>query len=443
VKMAPPLKRRGSGTRHGRISDFGLALAALTLIAFAIRLIYALAVAPAQIQPGDPRAYHHLADALANGRGYNLEHLLHRDAPTAAHPPLYPLYLAGFWKLGLGSFTAHRAVSCLLGAAAVALIGLLGRRLAGPRVGLLAAGLAVIYPQLFFVDGTLVAESLYAPLIVLTLLLAYRLLGQPSVAVAAALGGVIGLATLTRSDGILLFPLLAVPVAWRTGRGRLRLIALVAATTALVLSPWLVRNWVRFDRFPLLSSNGALTQAATNCPKTYYGRYLGFVAHDCALRSPCLRIRQEIPQSECLLRKARAYVADHRSRVPVVTLARAGRMWNVYAPGLDLSYGQIWARERNTAKVGMAMYFLFVPLGFYGAVLLRRRHVPLLPLLATFLLATLVAMIAFGFSRYRLAAEPALVVLAAVALEWLAARAGRLPAEVRRPIRRSTLLPRR
>jgi 4-amino-4-deoxy-L-arabinose transferase-like glycosyltransferase len=398
-------------------------LGGITVLGLAIRLVYALAIAPGEIQPGDPLLYHTLADALAHGRGYNLDQIYHQSHPTASHPPLYPLYLAVFDRLGLTTFSAQRAISCLLGAATVALLGLLGRRVAGDRAGLLAAGLGAIYPQLFMVDGTLIAESLYAPLVVLTLLLTYRWLDEPSPARAAALGAVIGLATLTRSDGIFLAVLLVPPLLlWRGGGQRLRLLAVTSVALALVLSPWLIRNWVQFDRFPLLSSNGALTQLATNCDETYYGHNVGFVAHQCALRSRCLKIVPEIPQSECLLREARGYVRAHLGRVPVVVAARVGRLWNLYAPRNDLNYGLLWARQKTTATVGMVMYALMVPFALLGVIVLRRRRTPTFPLLAMFLLAMVVAVIAFGFSRYRLSAEPALVVLAAVGAERLTAR---------------------
>jgi 4-amino-4-deoxy-L-arabinose transferase-like glycosyltransferase len=400
---------------------FRWALVAIVVCAFAVRLVYALAIAPGQIQPGDPLLYHVLADALANGRGYNLEAIYHQSHPTAAHPPLYPLYLAVFVKLGLTTFGAQRAISCLLGAATVALLGLLGKRVAGERAGLLAAGIGAVYPQLFMVDGTLIAESLYAPLIVLVLLLTYRVLDKPTPARAAALGATIGLATLTRSDGIFLAVLLVPPLLWRVGGDRLKLLGAVAVALALVLSPWLIRNWVQFDRFPLLSSNGALTQLATNCDETYYGDKVGFVAHQCALRSPCLKIKAEIPQSECLLREARRYVRDHLGRLPVVVAARVGRLWNLYAPRTDLNYGLLWARQKTTATVGMVMYALLVPFGLLGAIALWRRRTPVFPLLAMFVLAMVVAVIAFGFSRYRLTAEPALVVLAAVGVEQVVA----------------------
>jgi 4-amino-4-deoxy-L-arabinose transferase-like glycosyltransferase len=410
--MAGPVERRG----------FSLGLAAIAAVALGIRLVYALAIAPSQLQPGDSIVYHELAKSIAGGHGYNLEALLHRDSPTASHPPLYPLYLAAFDKLGLSSYDAQRAISCLLGTAAVVLIGLVGRRLAGARAGLIAAGLAAVYPQLFMVDGTLVAESMFAPLVVLALLLGYLLLDRPTPLTAAALGAVIGLATLTRSDGVMLLLLLALPLILLLPSRRLALGGVILVAAAIVVSPWLIRNQVQFDRFPLLSTNGALTQLSTNCPEAYYGDRTGFVVHQCALRSDCLKLKDELPQSDCLLREARRYARDHLGRVPVVVAARVAREWNLYKPSQDRVYGQLWAREKTTATVGMAMFALMIPLAVYGLVVLRRRDVPVLPLLGLFVFAALVAVIAFGFSRYRLAAEPALVLLAAVALNALVAR---------------------
>ena len=52
-----------------------------------------------------------------------------------------------------------------------------------------------------------------------------------------------------------------------------------------------------------------------------------------------------------------------------------------------------------------------------GALLVRARRVSLIPLAATVALVTIVAALTFGVTRYRAAAEPALLVLAAVGLE--------------------------
>ena len=50
------------------------------------------------------------------------------------------------------------------------LVGLLGRRAGGERLGLLAAGLCAVYPLMIAVDGALMSETLYGPLIAVALL---------------------------------------------------------------------------------------------------------------------------------------------------------------------------------------------------------------------------------------------------------------------------------
>jgi hypothetical protein len=70
----------------------------------------------------------------------------------------------------------------------------------------------------------------------------------------------------------------------------------------------------------------------------------------------------------------------------------------------------------------VACYYALVLLAAYGVVVLRRRGGPWLILLTPFALVVLVSVISYGFTRLRAGAEPALVVLAAVALDALAAR---------------------
>ena len=91
-------------------------------------------------------------------------------------------------------------------------LALLGRRVGGDRVGLGAAMVGAVYPVLLAADGALMSESLYGLLVASALLLALRLGERRDLASAAALGAVIGLAALTRSEGLLLLPLLALPL---------------------------------------------------------------------------------------------------------------------------------------------------------------------------------------------------------------------------------------
>ena len=392
-----------------------------------MRLAHAFLVAADLPIPGDAFLYRLLAAELVDGSGYS-----RNGAPTAEHPPLFSLFLAGWNQLGFGGVRAERIQCALLGTLTVALIGLLGRRAAGPRVGLLAAGIAALYPPLVLVDGALISESLYLPLVVGALLLAFRLIDRPGPGSAAALGAVIGLCTLTRSDGILLLPLLALPLAWRVRAARWRSLAACAGAALVVLSPWLVRNWIQFDRFPVLSSNVGYTALAANCPATYYSPgYVGFVRHQCAFRSACIDVQGELAASDCMRDEARAYARRHLARVPLVMLARAGRPWEVNATGATHYYGQNWARDRRLARAERIVSLVALAFALAGAVALRRRRVPLLPLLAPLAVATLVAALTFGFPRYRIVADPSVVVLSATGLACLWSRLRRLEAQPR------------
>ena len=70
----------------------------------------------------DDGIYYVLGKSLATGQGYRYLHL--PDAPNATHyPPLYPLLLAGFWKLA-PTFPANVTVFKFVNAALTALVAI-------------------------------------------------------------------------------------------------------------------------------------------------------------------------------------------------------------------------------------------------------------------------------------------------------------------------------
>src|SRR4051812_38292394 len=165
-------------------------LALIVVAGFAVRLVYVLVVQHGVGVGGDGLEFHILANQLADGHGYIQPLIVSPDhVATADKPPLYPLLLALPSLAGWDSLTAHRVFSCLMGAALVAGVGLLGQRVGGERVGLIAAGITAVYPLFVVLDGAVRSESLYAPLIAFMLLAAYRLIDRPSFGRAVVLGG--------------------------------------------------------------------------------------------------------------------------------------------------------------------------------------------------------------------------------------------------------------
>ena len=148
---------------------FAPRLALIAAAAAALRAVHAVAVAPDIGIFGDGWFFHEVARLVAEGEGhlspvpFVFEGI---ETPTAGHPPLFTFLLAGLTELGVGSQEAQRALcGSVLGAATVALVGLLGRRLGGDRAELIAAGLAAAYPTLIAADGALLSETLYGLLV--------------------------------------------------------------------------------------------------------------------------------------------------------------------------------------------------------------------------------------------------------------------------------------
>src|SRR4051794_32883447 len=169
---------------------------------------------------GDALTFHLEGGHLAHGEGFRR---VFEDVPTAEHPPLFICLIALFTLLGADGFLAQKLLLGLVGTVSVVLVGLLARRVAGERAGLVAAVLAAVYPLLWLADGSLMSESLYGPLIVAVLLAAYAYLDARTVRRVAVLGALIALAALTRGEAVLLVALLGLAPGGRGppgGRGR-------------------------------------------------------------------------------------------------------------------------------------------------------------------------------------------------------------------------------
>jgi hypothetical protein len=391
-------------------------LALVSAGAFVLRIVYSVWLAPPTEGISDAFYFVSVGKLIADGEGFaNPYDFLFRDRhlPTAEHPPLYPLVLALEWKLGLDSDTVHRATGAVFGTAAVALVGLVGRRIGGDRVGLLAAGLAAVYPLLITTDGAVLSETLYVPLVALCLLAGYRLRDRRSIASAVWLGAAIAAATLTRSEALLLLVLLAPPAALAGGPGRwLRLGACWAAALVL-LAPWVVRNWIAFDE-PVLSNNLGGLLAQSNCDPAYSGPKVGDLVPRCL--GPPVGLNED-DRSRHWRDKGLEYAGDHVEDLPRVAAVRLLRTFGLY-DGLDAVY-DAESRNAHVQRAGIVAFYPLLLAAIAGVVLLRRRGHPLALLLAPVAMAAITSVVAYGSLRFRTAAEIPLVLLAAVALAAL------------------------
>jgi peptidoglycan/LPS O-acetylase OafA/YrhL len=441
-----------------------MAIAALTATGFVLRLVYLLAsrrhlydCPPDQLLgcAGDAYVYHTSANLLAAGRGFisPLGVLAGNVFPSADHPPLYIVYLALFSKLGADSYLWHQLATVLLGAACIPIAGMLGVEvgrgfrargvggiLGSPMLGVWTAAAVAFSPTVWITDGLLLSETSVAITVLAVLLAAYRFWSRPTLARAAALGALCGLAALGRAEAALLVPLVALPLALVTIHRRPSLdapddlahpeaakvsgrvvrrfvLAGVAGTASLaVVAPWLIRNQLAFDQPVALSTGLGVTMAYANCDQTYYGDLTGFWWFAC---KGDVDLSADVDQATVdarMRRQALDYIREHESRLPVVLAARAGRVWGLYKADqvthLDVLEGRpLWA-----SRAGLVVYYPLVAFAGLALALLRRARLPGFPFVAPLVVVTFAVMLTFGQTRYRATADAALVVLAAIGM---------------------------
>ena len=408
-----------------RLNRFGIVIALIAAGGFVLRLVYASRQGDfAAIS--DPNYYHLQANLIADGRGFidPFSWIFdHHAIATAAHPPLFALVLSVASTLGATSEMAHRVLGCLIGTGTIVAVAYLGRAIGGRRVGVIAAAIAAVYPNLWVFDAGVFAESLELLLISLLLLCIYRLAAEPGWKQAVLLGGLTGLLALTRAELVLLVPFLILPAFWTRialpiGR-RLALVGISFLVVLVVISPWMIRNATAFSKPVLMSTNGDLFVAYTNCASAYAGPGLGWFDPRCAPASVFKdRTKDEAERMVAARKQGLRYARAHVGRLlGVVVWARIGRTWNLFRPDQTAQLEVPEDRPKDVSVAGTLFFYPLLALAIFGAFALHRRHrAPLWPLLVPPVIATVTAAAFAGNVRFRAIAEPCLVVLAAFAI---------------------------
>ena len=415
-------------------------LALVAGVALTVRVLAVLRWTRFLDPEGDQNFYWRQGQDLADGFGFVYRNSYGERVATAVHPPLYSAYLGAVSFLGGTSHAWHRLASTLLGVAAVVAVGYAARRIAGNRAGVIAAALAALYPNLWINDAMMLSESMYALTIALVLLTTYRFRDHPSALNVVLLSGSVGLAALTRAEAVLLFVILVVPVVLLTRsvelRRRVTLTVIAAAAGALLLAPWVVRNYLTFESRPLTVSNGSgFVLEIANCDQTYglappldaagnpeagkgADEFLGYWWAGCDRTA--WPAGDETVVEAAKRQTATTYIGDHTSQLPKVVAARVGRMWDLWRPGQSYDFNVFFERRGATPTLaGMVMYYPLLIASLAGIAVLWRRRITIIPFVAIAVTTTFAAAISFGITRYRVGADVALTVLAGVALDAL------------------------
>lgn len=430
--------------RRPRLDRFGWGLLAITLAGLVFRVAYVVATRDdthlcGNLLCGDALFYSGQANTNAQGLWWRDFTDWHVEA--ADHPPLTAFVLTPVsWVLGStpAPVLGQRLLMTAFGAAVIVAIGLLGRKVAGERAGLLAAGLAALNANFWMNDVLVMSETLGTLAIALTLLATYRYVDDPSVRRAAVVGALIGVAGLARAELLLLLPVTFLPVALaRRGQPiatRLGRWLLAGLAGFAVLLPWTVYNLVRFEQPVLLSTNDGLTLVGANCDRVYgiddpggIGFWNLWCKSDADFFMPeGTTFADQSEQSAYYRRIGVDYIANHKRLLPKVVGIRVARGFGVFGPDQMVWLNQGEGRETWASWTGYVTWWLLLVPAVAGGVVLWRRKVPVWPLASTVVIVLVTVAAFYGIVRFRLPADVAAVVLAAVALDalWRRVRPG-------------------
>lgn len=235
-------------------------LVGILLLAAFVRLLWIALVPNAQYS--DSVWYDGAAANLAAHGFYGL------DGPSAWFPPGYPFLLTVIYKVVGHSEIAGKLANVAVGVALTGFTYLLGRLVAGEVVGLVAAVLIAVWPNLIFSTGILSSDLLAAAGFVAAMWLGMRQRRGAPIAgwQAWILGALIGWMVLVRPVSLIL--LAALGLWWWVDSHSLRTAIVRLAAPVLVVvvivGAWSVRNYLAFGQVITIATNGGYNFWQTN-----------------------------------------------------------------------------------------------------------------------------------------------------------------------------------
>jgi 4-amino-4-deoxy-L-arabinose transferase-like glycosyltransferase len=255
-------------------------LAAILLLALVLRLLGLWSLSGTVYYDyllWDERIYHEWASRIANGT--------FASKSVYEFPPLYAYLAASLYKLLGPDPIFLRFLNIGFGVLTCLFVYLIGKALAGRKIGLLGALGAAIYKPLIFYSAVPLKEMFG---ICLFALLAWLLLSMKRESVAespgepddigrfypplraAALGMTLGLLVNVRPNAVIFLPLIPLILLWFSGFRKPALkaaglnILLLLLGVALALSPFAIRNYRTAGELTLTTSQGGFNLNLTN-----------------------------------------------------------------------------------------------------------------------------------------------------------------------------------
>jgi len=358
----------------------------------------------------DSTRYLRVVYNILQGRGF-AEYI----RPTAFAPPLYAYFIALIFKIFNQSILIVKIVQAILGGVTCYLVYRMGSMLFSPKTGLIAALITALHPELIVLSGFLYTETFYIFLLTLAFLFYIRAFlnrGQWSMWILA--GFFLGLTILTRHV-LLVFPLwlLFIVLLWRRTRSYLKYVFVSMLICYTVVTPWIVRNYIIFDRFiPVASGLGGSAWIGSNIPDQ------GLHQEDSRQKAwdASKQAQDDMERDDILLNKAVHTIFDNPFNYGWIVLKKLGRYYlEVYQ---HVPNGSDEQKNWLLFTVLAVCYYPILVLTLLGIYYSRKKWMTCIPLWSLIVYTGLVYSLTIVVPRYRIPLLPFLFVYAAHAMTF-------------------------
>jgi 4-amino-4-deoxy-L-arabinose transferase-like glycosyltransferase len=401
----------------------------IMLVALAIRLGYmwqfqhihprqGVSVIPFLFESGN------IAHSLATGHGFSSPFRVD-TGPTAWMTPLFPLLLAGIFRL-FGAYTFHAwTATVLLNISCCTLacvpIYFVGKRIGGIGLASGTAWLWAIFPNAILLPVESMWDASISALLAATILWATLALAESQrLRDWCAYGLLWGIALMFNATLAGLFPFLAGWLVYRARQEKREWFKPTAAAVAIILLccvPWTIRNYRVFHRFvPLRSVLGLQLWLGNNDQTQDVFRGDLHPIYNPAEREKYISMG-EIAYMQQKKQEAIAYMLTHPAREAHLITYRAISIWSGGTPyPLEDFLGMPSLRFRVVLA-----FNLVAALGtLCGIVILfRRRSQFAIPVAAFPLIYPWAYYLTLALPRYRLPIDPIVMLLLAISIQRL------------------------
>lgn len=347
-----------------------------------------------------------IALRLARGEGYTYE--LNGTTAQALRGPAYPLLLGALYVLFGSSPVVAGLMQTALGGALAVICYTLAAGWSGRSAGRLVGMAVGLHPPLLVYASKIHQLNLDLLVVAAGTLLLIRARGTYGSFAAIPLGVVAGVSLLSRPTLAPLFAVVAfTPLRTTTGRVRLAVIALLMS--AVVVAPWVARNYVVLEVPTVTTTSGYLLWIGNNPAAT--GSTLASDGRPILEAAPDVRARvwgkPEVEQDRIFYELATSYIAADPGRAVTAFLAKFRSFW-WFGPSAGTLYPSSWLILYG---VIYSVALLLAGCGVIWAVRQRNRW-PLIVVVVVLLSVSVAQSVYYVEGRHRWAVEPLILILA-------------------------------